>query len=128
MILTLAFRNLFHDRIDYATNPMTFVGQYVNVDESIAHGAELEFQGKLMSRLTLNSAYTYTSTQNLEAPLCTPANFSTVRAIAVMSASNPSACVAIASSCRTALPTTIGTPKASASAMHRRISFKIRYV
>lgn len=74
-LIATYFNNLFHDRIDYATNPMTFVGQYVNVDESIAHGAELEFQGKLMSRLTLNSAYTYTSTQNLEAPLCTPANF-----------------------------------------------------
>jgi outer membrane cobalamin receptor len=69
------FNNLFHDRIDYATDPVTFVGQYVNVDKSFSQGAELEFQGKLMSRLTLNSAYTYTSTQNLEAPLCTPANF-----------------------------------------------------
>ncbi len=69
------YNNLFSDRIDYATNPITFVGQYVNVDKSFAQGAELEFQGKLMSRLTLNSAYTYTSTQNLEAPLCTPANF-----------------------------------------------------
>ncbi len=69
------FNNLFLDRIDYATNPVTFVGQYVNVDKSFAQGAEIEFQGKLMSHLTLNSAYTYTSTQNLEAPLCTPANF-----------------------------------------------------
>lgn len=69
------FNNLFLDRIDYATNPVTFIGQYVNVDKSFAQGAEVEFQGKLMSRLTLNSAYTYTSTQNLEAPLCTPANF-----------------------------------------------------
>ena len=69
------FNNLFLDRIDYATNPMTFIGQYVNVDKSFAQGAEIEFQGKLMPRLTLNSAYTYTSTQNLAAPLCTPANF-----------------------------------------------------
>src|SRR5262249_54333932 len=69
------FHNLFLDRIDYAINQTTFVGQYVNVDKSFAQGAELEFQGKITSRLTLNSAYTYTSTQNLEAPLCTPANF-----------------------------------------------------
>lgn len=69
------FNNLFLDRIDYAVNQMTFVGQYVNVDKSFAQGAELELQGKISSRLTLNSAYTYTSTQNLEAPLCTPANF-----------------------------------------------------
>jgi len=69
------FNNLFLDRIDYAVNQTTFVGQYVNVDKSFAQGAEVELQGKLMSRLTLNSAYVYTSTQNLEAPLCTPANF-----------------------------------------------------
>ena len=69
------FHNLFLDRIDYATDPVTFVGQFVNVDKSFAQGAEIEFQGKLMSRITLNSAYTYTSTQNLAAPLCTPANF-----------------------------------------------------
>jgi outer membrane cobalamin receptor len=71
------FNNLFLDRIDYGPpdpkNP--FVGQFVNVDKSFAQGAILEFQGKVLSRLTLNSAYSYTSTQNLEAPLCTPANF-----------------------------------------------------
>ena len=74
-LIATYFNNLFFDRIDYALNQTTFVGQYVNVDKSFAQGAELEFQGKLTSRMTLNSAYTYTSTQNLEAPLCTPANF-----------------------------------------------------
>ena len=70
------FNNLFLDRIDYGPDPKNLtVGQFVNVDKSFAQGAEIEFQGKLMSRLTLNSAYAYTSTQNLEAPLCTPANF-----------------------------------------------------
>lgn len=69
------FHNLFLDRIDYGINPSTFIGQFVNVDKSFAQGAELEFQGKILPRLTLNSAYTYTSTQNLQAPLCTPANF-----------------------------------------------------
>jgi outer membrane cobalamin receptor len=69
------FNNLFLDRVDYAIDQMTFIGQFVNVDKSFAQGAVLEFQGKLLSRLTLNSAYSYTSTQNLEAPLCTPANF-----------------------------------------------------
>jgi vitamin B12 transporter len=69
------FHNLFYDRIDYATDPTSFIGQYVNVDKSFAQGAELEFQAKLRSRLSLNAAYTYTSTQILEAPLCTAANF-----------------------------------------------------
>jgi vitamin B12 transporter len=69
------FHNLFYDRVDYAIDPMTFVGQYVNVDKSFAQGAEFEFQGQLWSRLSLNAAYTYTSTQVLQAPLCTPENF-----------------------------------------------------
>ncbi|MBV8049782.1 MAG: TonB-dependent receptor, partial [Acidobacteriaceae bacterium] len=69
------FNNLFHHRIDYASNPVTFIGQYVNVDRSFAQGAELEFQAQLRSRLSLNTAYTYTSTQILAAPECTPANF-----------------------------------------------------
>ena len=69
------FNNLFYDRIDYASNPVTFIGQYVNVDKSFAQGAEIEFQGRILSNLSLNAAYTYTSTQILEAPVCTPANF-----------------------------------------------------
>ena len=74
-LIATYFNNLFFDRIDYNLNQTTFVGQYLNVDKSFAQGAELEFQGKVTSRMTLNSAYTYTSTQNLAAPLCTPANF-----------------------------------------------------
>ncbi len=69
------FNNVFFDRIDYATDPVTFIGQYVNVDKSFAQGAEASFQGKITRRLLLNSSYTYTSTQILAAPLCTPANF-----------------------------------------------------
>jgi vitamin B12 transporter len=69
------FNNLYYQRIDYATNPVTFIGQYVNVDKSFAQGAEIEFQGKILSTLLLNTAYTYTSTEILEAPVCTPANF-----------------------------------------------------
>ena len=72
---TTYFNNLFHDRIDYATNPVTFVGQYVNVDKSFAQGAEVGFRGQIRSRLSFNSAYTYTSTEILAAPVCTPANF-----------------------------------------------------
>lgn len=69
------FNNQFHDRIDYAVNPATFLSQYFNEDKALAHGAEVGVQGKILPRLTLNSSYTYTSTQILSAPLCTPANF-----------------------------------------------------
>ncbi len=70
------FHNLFHDQIEFGiADPTTFVGQYFNVNQGLAHGAEVELQGKIYSRLLLNAAYTYTSTQVLQAPLCTPANF-----------------------------------------------------
>ena len=69
------FNNVFYDRIDYLTNPTTFVGQYINVDKSFAQGAEVGFEGRLTSKLSLNSGYTYTSTQILSAPVCTAANF-----------------------------------------------------
>ena len=63
------FNNLFRDQINYVTvNPVTFQGQYVNVNRAFAQGAELEFQAKLRARLTLDTAYTYTSTQILDNP------------------------------------------------------------
>lgn len=69
------FHNLFTDRVDYNENLTTFVGQYVNVDRSFAQGAELELNGKISSRILLNAGYTYTSTENLRAPFCTPQFF-----------------------------------------------------
>ena len=70
------FNNHFTDQIEYGTaDPVTFQGQYFNVNQAIAHGAEVELAGKIRSQLLLNGAYTYTSTQILQAPLCTPANF-----------------------------------------------------
>ncbi len=63
------FNNLFHDQINYVeVDPVNFVGQYVNVNKSLAHGAEVGLQAKLRPRLLLNSAYTYTSTQILDNP------------------------------------------------------------
>lgn len=63
------FNNLFHDQINYVTvDPVKFVGEYVNVNSALAHGAEVGVQAKLMPRLLLNAAYTYTSTQILENP------------------------------------------------------------
>jgi vitamin B12 transporter len=63
------FNNQFRNQIDFQTlNPTTFVGQYVNINKSMAHGAEVEIKGHLTTRLGLNGGYTYDSTQVLEAP------------------------------------------------------------
>src|SRR5277367_6545812 len=63
------FNNLFHDQINYVTvNPITFQGQYVNVNQAFAQGAEAGVGAKILPRLLLNSAYTYTSTQILDNP------------------------------------------------------------
>jgi len=67
------FNNLFRNKIDFnfiGCDPATFVcsGQYVNVNQAIAHGAELEFQGRPLSRIRTTLAYTYTSTQILRQP------------------------------------------------------------
>ena len=66
---TTYFNNLFHDQINYVTvDPVNFIGQYVNVNRALAHGVEEGVQSKLRSRLLLNTAYTYTSTQILVNP------------------------------------------------------------
>jgi outer membrane cobalamin receptor len=63
------FNNLFHDQINYVTvDPVTFVGEYVNVNRAIAHGAELTLRAKLRSTLLLDTAYTYISSQYLDNP------------------------------------------------------------
>jgi vitamin B12 transporter len=64
------FNNIFRNKIDFnflGCNP-TCTGQYVNVNQALAHGAEVEFQGRPLSRVTLQAAYIYTSTQILKAP------------------------------------------------------------
>ena len=63
------FNNLFHDQINYVTvDPVNFIGEYVNVNQAIAHGAEVELQARLREHLQLTAAYTYTSTQILDNP------------------------------------------------------------
>jgi outer membrane cobalamin receptor len=62
------FNNLFSDQVEFSSDPTTFVGQYVNLNQSLAHGAEVVFQGQIRPRLSLEGAYTYTSTQILSAP------------------------------------------------------------
>ena len=67
------FNNLFHDQIEFVTvNPNTFQGEYVNLQKSLAHGAEVELQSRITPRLSWNTSYTYTSTQILLAPPGTP--------------------------------------------------------
>jgi outer membrane cobalamin receptor len=75
------FNNLFHDQIEYGTNTATYagnppgtLGQFFNVEQSFAQGAEFQLEGRIWKRLSLNAAYTYTSAEIRENPLCTPAN------------------------------------------------------
>jgi outer membrane receptor protein involved in Fe transport len=62
------FNNLFHDQVNYVVDPANFIGEYVNVNKALAHGAEVELQARLRSKWLLNAAYTYTSTQYLDNP------------------------------------------------------------
>lgn len=79
----LYFHNLFRDQVEYQTLPVTaapciaagfssFCSEFVNLNRTLAHGAELEAHGRLTQRLSLSGSYTYTSTQALSAPLCAP--------------------------------------------------------
>jgi len=72
------FNNLLHDQIEFITiNPNTFVGQYINLEKSLAHGAEAELQARLNSKLSWNASYTYTATQIIQAPAGTFPPFAT---------------------------------------------------
>jgi len=63
------FNNLFRKQIDFAiVNPVTSAGQYQNIDESMAHGAEAQLAGKLSSQISMTGAYVYTSSQILLQP------------------------------------------------------------
>jgi outer membrane cobalamin receptor len=63
------FNNLFHDQINYEEKDLVkFIGEYLNVNKAFAQGAEIGLQAKLTSRLLLNTAYTYTSTEILDNP------------------------------------------------------------
>jgi vitamin B12 transporter len=63
------YNNRFRNQIDFEVlDPVTFVGQYVNINRSMAHGAEVELKGRLTNRLSFDGAYNYTSTQILQAP------------------------------------------------------------
>ena len=65
------FNNLFHDQIEAIPN-QTGQYQFFNLERSFAHGAEFELQGRILRKLQLTTAYTYTSTEILDNPNCTP--------------------------------------------------------
>jgi outer membrane cobalamin receptor len=62
------FNNQFRDRIDFTFDPLTFAGQYVNVNKSFAQGAEVELDARPTTRTQVQGAYVYTSGQILAAP------------------------------------------------------------
>ena len=66
----LYFHNLFLDQIEYELNGITFVSQYVNLNKSMAQGAEVVLSGRVLNNLAVNASYTYTSTQIEQAPPC----------------------------------------------------------
>jgi outer membrane cobalamin receptor len=60
------FNNQFHNQINFVVvNPITFAGQYQNIDKSMAQGAEFQLAGRLSPRLSFSGAYLYTSSQAL---------------------------------------------------------------
>jgi vitamin B12 transporter len=62
------FHNLFHNQIDYLYDSSTRKFQLMNVNESLAHGAELSLHATPLRRLSLDAGYTYTASQYLKAP------------------------------------------------------------
>jgi vitamin B12 transporter len=63
------YNNLFRNQVEFTSDPTTFVGQFLNLNRSIAHGAEFEFHGRPVSRLSVDASYVYTSSQILQSPV-----------------------------------------------------------
>jgi vitamin B12 transporter len=68
----LYYSNQFHDQIEYYTNPVDFTAQYVNLNKSMSHGAEVELRGQISTHFSFTGGYTYTSTRIQQAPPCNP--------------------------------------------------------
>ncbi len=62
------FHNSFTDLIAFPMDPNTYMGKYVNLNKSLAHGAEIAFNARPISKLLVKAGYSYTSTQILDAP------------------------------------------------------------
>jgi vitamin B12 transporter len=63
------FNNLFRNQIDFNFLPCFCEGQYVNINEAMAHGAEAVFRARPLSQVSVQASYTYDSTQILKEPL-----------------------------------------------------------
>ena len=63
------FHNLFRNQIEFSFDPATFTSSYVNLNRSLAHGAEVELHLRPAQRISLDASYTYDSTQILSAPI-----------------------------------------------------------
>ena len=72
------FNNLFHDQIEFADNEEG-IGQFFNVQQSLAHGAELQLQGKISSRILFNASYTNLSDRNTSKLRSAPRQTSAIR-------------------------------------------------
>jgi outer membrane cobalamin receptor len=59
------FNTLFHNQIEDNSS----YTQFINLNKSLAHGAELDLSGRLSQAFQLQGSYVYTSTQILYAPL-----------------------------------------------------------
>jgi outer membrane cobalamin receptor len=69
------FNDLFRNKIDFnfliapdCPHNGALCGQYININEALAHGAEVQFNARPLSRVSVNASYTYTSTQVLKEP------------------------------------------------------------
>jgi outer membrane cobalamin receptor len=63
------YNNLFRNQVEFTSDPTTFIGQYLNLNRSLAHGAEFEFHGRPTTRLSVDASYVYTSSQVLQSPV-----------------------------------------------------------
>jgi vitamin B12 transporter len=62
------FHNLFTDVIASAPVLNTYLSELVNLNRSLAHGAEAVFSARPVSRLLVKAGYSYTATQILNSP------------------------------------------------------------
>ena len=62
------YHNIFRDQITSSFDPTTFISQLVNLNRSLAHGAEVELHGRPATHLGFDASYVYTSSQILQSP------------------------------------------------------------
>lgn len=67
-VSTNFFENDFRQQIAFTCCDATGLGQFVNLNSSVARGVEFEAHARLSSRFSVNSAYTNLSTRILTAP------------------------------------------------------------